>query len=546
MDICITNNTENVTQKVMLALRKASKEKNIRIIFEKGTYDFFPEYAEERSSCISNHDNDGYKKIGFLIENAENVTIDGNGSLFMFHGVMLPFQIIKSKNVTLKNFAINFPVTLLAHGTVIEAGSNFCDLKLWDNTPYVIDNERLCFLIDGGYKAPYWGALEFDAEKECIAYRTNDRDYFSSGKGEELSKGIVRLNQEFPIIPQKGNTFVIHFGQRLAPGIFIDESSDVKIDNVTIHHSLGMGILAQNSSDIDIIGLKITPSENRYASCYADGVHFVNCFGEISLDKCLIEKQMDDPLNCHGIYARIDTVIDSKTILLRLMQNQQLGVKILEKGSNVAFIRQSDLSDIGTGKIENVSFISRELMIVSLKDDISKTVKCGDCIENLDRTANLTVKNSYFGKNRARGLLITTRGKVLVENNVFEKMGAAIRISGDANFWFESGCVRDVTIRNNTFINTNANERWGKSAIDIAPQIISNNDNRYYHKNILIENNTFRLFNKAAVWAQSVENLTIRNNVYEKSYDFEPYGDIDKHVSTIECKNVVVENFSEK
>jgi hypothetical protein len=40
---------------------------------------------------------------------------------------------------------------------------------------------------------------------------------------------------------------------------------------------------------------------------------------------------------------------------------------------------------------------------------------------------------------------------VLIENNRFPSSGSAILIAGDANAWYESGAVRDVTIRGHVF-----------------------------------------------------------------------------------------------
>lgn len=44
------------------------------------------------------------KKIGILIEDMDNVTVEGNDSLFMFHGKMTTFASIDSENVTFQNF----------------------------------------------------------------------------------------------------------------------------------------------------------------------------------------------------------------------------------------------------------------------------------------------------------------------------------------------------------------------------------------------------------------------------------------------------------
>lgn len=60
----------------------------VTISFPKGTYHIYPDQIEGRELYISNtvgtDQNNKKKKIGFLFENMENITVEGNGSLFYF------------------------------------------------------------------------------------------------------------------------------------------------------------------------------------------------------------------------------------------------------------------------------------------------------------------------------------------------------------------------------------------------------------------------------------------------------------------------------
>ena len=40
-------------------------EEPVEILFEEGTYHFYPDFAFERTLCISNHDEDTIKRIAF-------------------------------------------------------------------------------------------------------------------------------------------------------------------------------------------------------------------------------------------------------------------------------------------------------------------------------------------------------------------------------------------------------------------------------------------------------------------------------------------------
>ena len=95
----------------------AAEGKNVTIAFPKGRYDIYPDKAERRTLYVSNTvgANSSYKdkKIGILLEDTKNITVDGQGSDFVFHGKMTTFAAINSQNVTFKNFSVDFQVPMV-------------------------------------------------------------------------------------------------------------------------------------------------------------------------------------------------------------------------------------------------------------------------------------------------------------------------------------------------------------------------------------------------------------------------------------------------
>ncbi|MDY2583306.1 MAG: hypothetical protein SOW47_09895, partial [Clostridium perfringens] len=89
--------------------------------------------------------------------------------------------------------------------------------------------------------------------------------------------------------------------------------------------------------------------------------------------------------------------------------------------------------------------------------------------------------------------------------------------SNDSDEWYESGPIRDLEIRNNTFNIRTLGRTWWKYAPGIYIHPVTKggglpDESNPIHKNILIEDNTFYLESDGAVRAESVENLTFRNN----------------------------------
>jgi hypothetical protein len=171
----------------------------------------------------------------------------------------------------------------------------------------------------------------------------------------------------------------------------------------------------------------------------------------------------------------------------------------------------------------------------------------GDALENLTWCPDVLVTNSLFKSCRARGLLVSTPGKVVIENNIFESSGSAILICGDANAWFESGAVTDVLIRKNVFTEfcNTSSYQFCEGIISVYPEIPQLNENSpRYHRNIRIENNEFHPFDFPVLYAKAVDGISFENNKLNKSTRFEPYHRRKYTFSFEACRNISIQNNS--
>jgi len=130
---------------------------------------------------------------------------------------------------------------------------------------------------------------------------------------------------------------------------------------------------------------------------------------------------------------------------------------------------------------------------------------------------------------------------VLIENNTFIIHGAAILIPGDANGWFESGAVSDVTIRSNVFDNCLvAESQFSDGVIAIWPEIHRHVPGHPFHRNIRIENNTFRVFDRPILYASSVDGLVFTGNTIVRTDAFKPWHRNPYAITLKHCLNVEV------
>ena len=145
-----------------------------------------------------------------------------------------------------------------------------------------------------------------------------------------------------------------------------------------------------------------------------------------------------------------------------------------------------------------------------------------DVVENATWTPNLTVRQCDFGPTSGRGILCTTRGKVRIENNRFEKLwGPALLVEDDCNFWFESGYTRDVAFCDNEVIDCEHGHMWeGTPVIRYSPKIMDEGSTAFIHGKLVVRGNKFRKpqGETHAFWLESVREVEIFDNEFDAPY----------------------------
>src|SRR5699024_5211020 len=147
------NTGENASKAIKSLINELKDRKDtsaVTIVFPKGRYDFYEEDAFEREYYISNHDQDNPKKVGLALEKLSNVTVDGQGSDFIFHGQMIPISIVEGSHVKLKNLAIDFeyPAFRQLEITKVNKDDDEIIATLYPEDQYRIDDDKLVVLME--------------------------------------------------------------------------------------------------------------------------------------------------------------------------------------------------------------------------------------------------------------------------------------------------------------------------------------------------------------------------------------------------------------
>ncbi len=539
---------ENAVPALKKAIETCKKNDQTTLIFPKGRYDFWPEDAERRNYFISNTSSEEecsskVKTIGLLFEKMKNLTIEGNGSLFVFHGKMITFALDQCENIRIQNVGIDFERPSMSEMTFREVTDTAIIADINPDSKYAIVNGRLKWYGEG------WGMQNFHA---ILINPDQGTAFYSSWSPFQKAKAVViTLNRiHFTGDFEKnrfhsGDVLTVRDPIRDEVGAFINRSKDISLKNVSMHYMHGLGIVNQFSENLhyDSVFVMPRPESGRMIASFADCMHFSGCKGQITIENCRFKGSHDDPINVHGTHLKVAEIISPTILRVRFMHPQTYGFEVFFVGDSVAYVHSSKLQIFGSNIVTSARLISEREMQVEFAKPISKDLIVGDCLENITWTPSVTVRNCRFERTNARGLLITTRRKVLIENNEFIKTGMhAILIANDASSWYESGPVQDVIIRNNIFENCGYISSPDNYVIAIAPENHELVSGYMVHRNIRIENNIFKVYDYPILTARSTENLIFKNNQIIRTDFMKPNKNVVPQFNLNACKNVEIKN----
>ena len=283
--------------------------KNAIIEFPKGRYDFYQQESEESTTAMH-------------LRDAENITIEGNGSEFFFHGKMRVVLVEQSQGITLRNFSTDWERTYISQGEFVNIQPDYVDLRIDPKEyPFEVADNRIRFLGEGWTAGVHDSYLNIHTPSGEIAYRTRD-DHTGNifkGRAEQIAPDVVRFfgkvrEREVPV--EVGQKITLYHGTYIMTGIEIGYSKDVVLEDITLYHALSTGVYGFRTENITLrrVSAKPRTSRGRVFSTVADASHFTCCRGEILIDGCAHTGQGDDFINVRGTYSRISEVVGDNAV----------------------------------------------------------------------------------------------------------------------------------------------------------------------------------------------------------------------------------------
>lgn len=538
-----SKNASPVLQKALAKIKAEYKEgEKVILRFPEGRYEFHEKGAAVREYYISNHDQTNPKKVGIALEDMKNLTLDGQGSEFVFHGRMLPVSLLRSENCLLKNFSIDFENPHIAQVKIVENDPQ--DGIVFEPAPWVdyrIAKDSIFEAYSEGWTMRHSWGIAFDGDTKHLVYNTSDIGCPTKGASEVAPRRIHAPGwKDARLVP--GTVVAMRGWGRPTPGIFLSHDVNTTIENVKVHYAEGMGLLAQLCENITLEKFGVClkgDADPRYFTTQADATHFSGCKGKIVSCNGLYEGMMDDAINVHGTYLKVVKRVDDRTLVGRYMHGQSWGFEWGCPGDEVQFIRSNTMELVGKqNKIISIRPYDKEQtegareFLITFQEPVDQVIneQSGFGIENLTWTPEVLFSGNVIRNNRARGSLFSTPRKTIVENNLFDHTsGAAILLCGDCNGWFETGACRHVIIRKNRFVNALTNLfQFTNAVISIYPEIPDlKGQQQYFHGGpeggIVIEDNEFETFDAPILYAKSVDGLVFRNNTIKLNTEYKPF-----------------------
>lgn len=377
----------NAVPFVQKAIKACKENPGSILVFPKGRYDFWAQHAIEKEYHETNTYDVNPKILAILLDEVNDLTIDGNGSEFIMHGRMQPFTLDHCQNVTLKNFTVDWDIPLTAQGTVVESTLDFMEIEIDAcQYPYIIENKRLTF-VGEGWKSGMWSIMQFDPKTHFVLPNTGDNLGWRGYDAVEVGRGRVRLsdpkgeaNKSYPVA---GTILVLRHSTRDHAGIFIFHSTNTKMENLKLFHTCGLGILSQYSKNISFDDVHIIPnaSKGRVLSGHDDGFHFMGCSGLLKIENCSWAGLMDDPINIHGTCSRIMEVLSPTRIKCKFMQDMSEGMEWGRPNETLGFIEHKTMRTVATGKMNKFEAINKAEFIIELSAPLPTGVEAGYVIE---------------------------------------------------------------------------------------------------------------------------------------------------------------------
>ncbi len=490
----------------------------------------------------------GLRRTAVYLKEKKNIVIDGNGATLVVHGKMTPILFDRCENITVRNLTVDYACPTMAEFTVLSNVSGECVLNINEECLFRLDGNDLVWHGEKGADGELYWEHGCTANKRYVKlynpetqlsrdFNRNNLVFESIEMLDKTTLKVILKNREADL--PAGSVVQSRSIVRDQTGSFFERCKNLVFENCRIMFMHGLGMVSQFCENVTFRNCDFTPKAGRTAASTADFFQFSGCRGNLIIDSCKAGGAHDDYINVHGTHLQIVETDGVNHLTVRFIHPESWGFQAFEAGDEINFIKWDTLKPYATAKVTAFERLDDIDIKLTVEGEIPPVELCKDVVENKSWTPNLYVRNCDFGPTSGRGILCTTRGEVVIENNRFNKLwGPALLIEDDCNFWFESGYTTNVVFRNNLVSCCEYAAMWeGSPVIRCTPKVMDENSTEYVHGKLVVTGNEFRNppTGEHLILLEYMRETIIEENIFDA-----PYSVKTKCADTVVDRNNIV------
>jgi len=284
----------------------------LRQLFEKASALNRPAKIVFARDAVYYMGKDKHPVRSMFLNRASDIVVEGNNALLILDPQSRPFEVYRSKNITIRNFRIDYSPLPYTQGriTKIDNPNGYLEFKVDEGypLPYVRDDSYYvdgrvsdCVTVNGENLKFYQGHSRISGVKDlgdntyAVTYRMHRQDkarvgdYFVMKVWPPSTKGIYNSSNK---PSEYGEHVVTNYAN-----IQLNHSERVTIENIVSYAAVKMTLNARSCSDLVIRRLVITRRPGRVLAGCSDGIHLKGNERQPLIEHCYIEGTLDDAIH---------------------------------------------------------------------------------------------------------------------------------------------------------------------------------------------------------------------------------------------------------
>ena len=458
----------NATPAAQAAVKRLGNGGILR--FAKGEYHFFEDGAGD-VFLASAGSSTGMKKVVFHLEDLKDVTIDGGGSTFVFHGKAFPFVAERCDVVRIGNFTSRVHRLPLVEFTIAEKNdSGFLCRFAKGSAPYEVKDGNLFFDLDEGRFDSRERVISVHALRYCqIQYIATpgcrqNKDVLAStfypvaaedrGGGEVFFRYFAAnhpKNAGRCSFPPNEPLCLLLASDRNRSLMAISDCRDVEVADVEVRSGVAMGVVAEMCENVRILRYNVRPDDGAHVSLTADAIFLVDTKGRIEIAESEICWCLDDVMNIHGNYTRLESR-DGRRFWLAVQRSNYAGYFPYRVGEKVEFSRGRGPGKkiLGRAVVAEFPKPGRDAERAGIVFDRDIPEAWAGCdVSNVSHAPAVWIHDNCF--HDFLHIRLSAFADILFERNRLRNGNSAIYHDDLTGYWGECGPAHTLIVRDNDF-----------------------------------------------------------------------------------------------